>query len=766
MRLLRGRAPLLFFLTSLALLSAGGAARVLDAPNAVEGLWVAGTVLGLAASSAWTALAVRRRRPSVDVIAVLALAGALAVHEPFAGAMVTVMLASGQVLEARAAARARRELGLLVERAPRTARRRRGDVLEEVPVEEVRRGDALVVGAGEVVPVDGRLLGPGVFDESALTGEALPVERQGGDEVRSGVVDAGGPVDLLATSVAAESTYAGVVRLVAQAQASTAPFVRTADRVAVLFVPLTLALAGGAWIVSGELVRAVAVLVVATPCPLLLAAPIAVMSGLSRAAGRGVVVKGGGALERLAAGRVVLFDKTGTLTQGRPTVTGVVTAEGVDADTLLRLAACLDQLSSHVLADAVVAAAARRGLALTVPTDVCEVHGYGVRGTVDGHEVRLGKASWIVADASPAWVRQVRRRADLDGSITVFAALDGVPAGAFLLADPIRPDAPRMVRALRTAGVDRVVLVTGDRADVAGTVGRVVGVDAVLSDHDPADKLAAIREESRAAPTIMVGDGINDAPALAAAGVGVALAARGATASSEAADVVLTVDRVDALADAILIARRSGAIAWQAVLVGMGLSAVAMVVAAAGYLPPAPGAVLQEGIDVLAIGLALRAVLPGRVHTLTMAPEDVALALRLREQHDAVLSEVEQIRAVADGLSSDEIDLAPTRRLLERLEATLVPHERADEQLLVPLVSRALGGTDATAALSRTHAEIEYQVGRLRRLLASTDGQPADEGDVVELRRLLYGLYAVLRLHNAQEEEGAFSLVPGQPSGV
>ncbi|HET6967086.1 MAG TPA: heavy metal translocating P-type ATPase, partial [Ornithinibacter sp.] len=576
MRWSRERMPLQLFLASLALLVSGGVAWFLDADDVAGWLWVAGTVLGLVVSLAWTVAAVRRRQPSVDVIAVLALGGALAVGESFAGAMITVMLASGRLLEARAAARARRELGLLVARAPRSARRRRDGRVEEVPVDAVVRGDRLVVGPGEVVPVDGRLVGPGVLDESALTGEPLPVERPPGDEVRSGVVNAGDPLELLATSVAAESTYAGVVRLVEQAQASSAPFVRAADRVAVLFVPLTLALAGAAWAWAGDPVRAVAVLVVATPCPLLLAAPIAIMSGLSRAARRGVVVKGGSALERLAAGRVVLFDKTGTLTQGRPTVTGVVTAgPHVEADTLLRLAASVDQLSAHVLADSVVAAARRRELALTVPTDVVEEHGYGLRGTVDGLEVRLGKSSWIVPDPAPAWVRQVRRRADLDGSMTVFVAVDGVPAGAVLLEDPIRPDAPRMVRALRAAGLERVVLLTGDRADVAGTVGRVVGVDTVLADRDPADKLAAIREESLGAATIMVGDGVNDAPALAAAGVGVALAARGATASSEAADVILTVDRVDALADAILIAGRSRTIAVQAVVVGMGLSLLA-----------------------------------------------------------------------------------------------------------------------------------------------------------------------------------------------
>ncbi len=757
---------LLLFASSAVLLLGGGAAWLLRAATVSTSLWVAGTVLGLVFSIAWTVGAIRRREPSVDIIALLALAGALWVNEPFAGAMITVMLASGQLLEARAAARARRELSLLVERAPRTARRRLEGGVVEVGVDEVSRGDRILVGTGEVVPVDGRLVSGGILDEAALTGESLPVERPAGDEVRSGVVNAGPPIELVATSVAAESTYAGVVRLVEQAQASSAPFVRAADRIAVVFVPLTLLLAGVAWALSGDPLRAVAVLVVATPCPLLLAAPIAIMAGLSRAAHIGVIVKGGGALERLSAGRVILFDKTGTLTQGQPTLSDVVTASNhVDADEVLRLAASLDQVSPHVLASSIVTAATRRNLTLAMPEDVQEVHGYGLCGRVDGHEVRVGKAEWIVKETDPAWVRQVLRRANLDSSLTVFVAIDGAPAGAFLLQDPIRSDAPRMVRALREAGIGRVVLVTGDRADIADSVGRIVGVDTVLSDCDPADKLAAIQSEAAHAPTIMVGDGVNDAPALAAAGVGVALASRGATASSEAADVVLTVDRLDALADAILIARRSRSIALQAVLVGMGLSLVAMVAAALGALPPAAGAVIQEVIDVLAIGIALLALLPGKVHTIAMPAADIAIAHGLKVEHDAVLAVVEQIRAVADTLSTQNCDLVPAHTLLVRLEGELLPHERADEARLLPLVDRALGSSDTTAAMSRTHAEIEHQVSRLRRLLSDLDNDNVLPEDVVELRRLLYGLYAVLRLHNAQEEEGAFSLVPARAAG-
>jgi heavy metal translocating P-type ATPase len=761
-----------FGVAALGLLSGLGC-RLAGSAGLADGVWLVVTVLGLVASTAATVIAVHRRRASVDVIALLALAGALVVGEVFAGAVITLMLASGTLLEARAAARARRELSLLVERAPRTARRHDGDTLRTVAVDQVLRGDLLLVGAGEIVPVDGRLQAPGVFDESALTGEAMPVERPAGDDVRSGVVNLAQPVDLVATAPAADSTYAGVVRLVEQAQASTAPFVRSADRFAVFFVPLTLALAGAAWLLSGDPVRAVAVLVVATPCPLLLAAPIAIMSGLSRAARIGVVIKGGGALERLAAGRVMLFDKTGTLTQGRPVVTDVVTAPTMSADELLRLAASLDQVSAHVLAGPIVAAARRRGLVIDLPDAVNEQHGYGVEGTVGGRSVRLGKAAWIVPGTQPAWVRQVRRRAALDGSLTVFAAVDGVPAGAFLLEDPVRPDAPRMIRALRQAGITRTVLITGDRADTAETVARITGVDAVHADHDPAEKLAVILAESRTAPTIMVGDGINDAPALAAAGVGVALAARGATASSEAADVVLTVDRIDALADAIMISRRARRIAVQSSMIGMGLSLVAMIAAAAGLLAPAVGALLQEVIDVAAIASALRALRPIARHNPTLPPADRDLAVRLRDEHASLRPVVEDVRAVADTLTSRpgtsgqvQVDLEPARALLAHLQTQVVPHERAEQDQLYPAVARALGGADPIGAMSRSHAEIEHQVSRLARLLTDIGAAAPEPEDVVELCRLLYGLYAVLRLHNAQEDEWAFSLLPDTPAPV
>lgn len=755
------RRELLLFVVTLGLLAAGVVAYLLGIREVATRLWVAATLLGLLYSTGTVAAAVRRRKPSVDVIAWLALLGAFLVDQALAGAVVAVMLGTGAVLEARAAARARRELSLLASRAPRMARRI-GDGMQEVPVAEVVGGDRLVVGSGEIVPVDGRLVQPGAFDESALTGEALPVDRHVGEDVRSGVVNAGPPVEMTATATAAGSTYAGVVRLVEQAQAANAPFVRVADRFAVGFVPLTLALAGAAWALASNPVRAVAVLVVATPCPLLIAAPIAIMSGLSRAARRGVVVKGGAALEQLAAGRVLLFDKTGTLTQGRPALTDIVTANGVEPDDVLRAAAALDQVSAHVVAASIVSAARARDLALTTPQQVQERPGEGIEGLVDGRLVRLGSASSIAEDAhSATWVRRARLRAELEGSLSIFVEIDGRPTGVLLMEDPIRTDAPRMVRALRTSGIARIALITGDRADIAETVGRVVGVDAVYAERDPQEKLTIVRDEQSRAATIMAGDGINDAPALAAAGVGVALAARGASASAEAADVVLTKDRIDALADAILIARRARRIALIAVIVGMGLSLVAMAAAAAGFLSPAFGAILQEGIDVISILIALIALTPARSYTVALNPGEVAAARMLYGQHRAVVPVVAQVRTVADSLSTANAAQAiePVRHLLDQLEKRLLPHERAEDADLLPIVARAVGGGDPTGSLSRTHGEIEHYVSRLRRVLTDLEATGEAE-DVVELRRLLYGLHAILRLHNAQEEEGVFSLLP------
>jgi heavy metal translocating P-type ATPase len=755
--------------TSLALavagLVGGLGARLAGADRLGDLLLSLTVVVGLVPLAVSVARAVGRREPGVDVIALLAMAGALALGELLAGAVIAVMLASGRLLEAYAAGRARRELRALLERAPRTVHRYQDGGLASPPLEQVRPGDRLLVKPGEVVPVDGLVQGPtAVLDESALTGEAVPVERADGDRVRSGVVNAGSPFDLRATTTAATSTYAAILRLVEEAQASRAPLVRLADRYALAFVPLTLAVAGAAWLGSGEATRALAVLVVATPCPLILAVPVAIVAGISRAARRGIVVKSGTALERLAAGRVLLFDKTGTLTAGAPVVAEVQAVDS-DGDELLGLAASLDQVSQHVLAGAIVRAAAGRRLPLVFPVEVEEEPGRGVRGRVGGRRVAVGKAAWVAAGQPlPPWARRLRRRGALEGFSTVFVAVDDVLAGALAISDPVRPDAARTLRQLRRAGLQRVVLVTGDHPDTAELVGAAVGVDEVLAERSPAEKLEAVQLQRAAGPTIMVGDGINDAPALAAADVGVAMGARGATASSEAADVVLVVDHLDRLAEGIEVARRSRRIALESVLAGMGLSLAAMVVAAAGLLVPVAGAVVQEAIDVAVIANALRALGAGRTRRRRPAAGSVVLGQRFRAEHRELLGVLDRVRDVADGLDRlpPRLALAEATAVHRFLVDRLLPHEEAEDRLLYPLVAELLGGEDPTAPMSRAHAEIAHLTRLLGGVLADLGPAGPEPEDLTDLRRILYGIHAILRLHFAQEEEAYLSLLdPG-----
>jgi heavy metal translocating P-type ATPase len=739
-------------------LGVGGILHLAGAGAAGNVAWIVGGAVG-AAYSLWSMLdSLRRGRLGVDAIALLALLGALAVGEYLAAAVISVMVASGRALEGWAAGRARRDLRALLQRAPRTAHRYDEGVLRLVDAADVAVGDRLLVGPGELVPVDGTLLSGAVLDESALTGESLPVERASGEPVRSGVLNAGSPFDVRATAAASESTYAGIIRLVSQAEASPAPFVRLADRYALWFLGVSLGVAAAAWIAGGA-ARAVAVLVVATPCPLILAAPVALVAGLSRGARRGVVIKGGGVLERLARCTTLLIDKTGTLTSGRPALAAMVPAGTVTPQELLALAASLDQVSSHVLAHAVVEAATDHACKLVLPTEVEEVAGQGIRGIVDGHRVALGKAAWVGVSGAPSWAKAARRRARLDGSLTVFAAVDGEPAGVLVLDDPIRRDAAKTIRSLHRSGIERIVMVTGDRTEVADTVGAVIGVDEVLAERTPSEKLDVVRAEHQRAPTMMVGDGINDAPALALADVGIAMGARGASASSEAADVVLTVDRLDRVGEARSLARRSRRIALESVVAGMAMSLAAMGLAAVGLLPAVWGAILQEAIDVAVILNALRALRPATTEV-RLTGEDTELTQRFQAEHRAIATDIERIRLAADSLGNVDPDaaIAQVRRVHRLLVDEIEPHEEAEEAVLYPALNRLLGGNDPTGPMSRAHVEITHQTRRLGQLLDDIGTTGPDDEDIAELRGLLYGLHAVLRLHTTQEEEHYLSL--------
>lgn len=747
---------------------AGGGAWLAGWNGVADVLWAATTAAGLAPITVSIVRDVIRRKAGVDVIALLAMAAALALGEYFPGAIIAVMYATGSALESFANRRAQGELRALVERAPRVVHRYDGDQLTAPELADVRPRDRLMVQPGEIVPVDGVLAETrAMLDESALTGESQLAEHEPGSGIRSGAVNAGAGFDMFATSTADESTYSGIVRLVRDAQASKAPFVRLADRFALGFLAVTLAVVSAAWALSGDPVRALAVLVVATPCPLILAAPVAIMSGISRAASRGIILKGGGALESLGRARVLLFDKTGTLTAGRPVVTGVEAPGAFDSNEVLRLAASLDQMSPHILASAIMHAARERHIVLSFPENVEDETGQGLRGRVEGHDVAVGRIDWVTSgQPQPEWARRLRRRTSFEGSANVFVAIDGALAGAMILDDPIRPDTARTLRALRRAGIERLVMVTGDHIDVAETVGAAVGVDDVLADRTPGEKVEAVQAERQHGLTVMVGDGINDAPALAAADVGVAMGARGATASSEAADVVLVVDRLDRLIEAMHIARRARGIAMQSVVAGMGLSVLAMIAAAFGFLTPAVGALLQEAIDVAVILNALRA-LGGYDTNVHAVGVEARLSQRFQAEHTELLPVVDQIRQVADRLDAIEPSAALTelQGVHQFLVERLVPHEMDEEHTLYPALATLLGGDDPTGTMSRGHAEIVHRTRVLGRTIEDLPPSGPRDEDFSELRRILYGLHAILRLHFAQEEEAYLSLFPPAPVG-
>ncbi|MEM5339753.1 heavy metal translocating P-type ATPase [Paraburkholderia azotifigens] len=734
----------------------------LDDVALAHALWAVGTLPVLLALLVSIVKALQRHEAGVDVLALLAIGFALGLSEFLTAAVISLMLASGRALEAYAQERARREMTALLSRAPRHANRFEGGEWRRVELDAVRPGDRLLVRSGDLVPVDGSLIGHAQLDESTLTGESVIQQRSPGEPVNSGVVSVGAAFEMVAAASAADSTFAGIVRMVQSAQRERSPASRLADRYALWFVLAALALAAGSWLISGEIARALAVLVVATPCPLILAVPVAIVSGMSRCAKRGVLVKGGGPLERLAQASVLFFDKTGTLTGGQARLVAIEAGIGTSPETVLRVAASLGQASAHVISEAVTAAARGRKLPLSLPTRVEERPGAGVQGEVDGHIVAIGSYDFVSSLATPApWCEAFLHRLTYEGASAVFVGVDGNMVGALQMADQIRLETPRALRLLKQEGVKRIVMLTGDRRDVAETVGAMLGVTEVRPELSPADKLAAIQAARREGPVVMVGDGINDAPALAAADVGVAMGARGAAASSEAADVVLLVDRLDRLVEGFRVAKQTRRIAVQSVMAGMALSVSAMVVAAFGFLPPLSGALLQEIIDVAVIANALRALrIRSTAMTGSLARSDED---RLKTEHVELGPVVGQIRELADtlpGLPGPSVAGA-LANMSDLLAHKLIPHEQRDDQEVYPDLARLLGGEDPMAAMSATHREI-FRISRLLQQMTETvPAEGPDAESIREFQRLLYGLDAIVRLHCAQEEELFHTLAEG-----
>ncbi|MHC5795880.1 heavy metal translocating P-type ATPase [Lacisediminihabitans sp. FW035] len=544
----------------------------------------------------------------IDILAIVAIVSTVLVGEFVASIIIVFMVAGGKALEDFAQGRARRELDALLAREPQVAHRVRpgSDVIEDITAAEVLVGDTILVRSGEVVPVDALLVSASAsFDESSLTGESMPVTRLAGDTVLSGSVNGVTATTITAAALARDSQFQAIVALVESASSNRAPVVRLADRYAIPFTVVSLAIAAVAWIVSGDPVRFAEVLVLATPCPLVLAAPVAFLGGMSRAAHRGIIVKGGGVLETLARVRTAVFDKTGTLTVGAPTITRILAREPWgEADLLCRVASA-ERFSSHVLAASIVRAAEDRGLVLQPTEQATEVAAQGVTALIAGETIAIGTLAFVTAAAADTEAMVL-----VGGELAIYVAIAGRFAGAVVASDPVRGNARETIAQLGALGVRETVMLTGDARATAEHVASAVGISRFTADCLPVDKVVAVREIADR-PVLMVGDGVNDAPVLAAADVGIAMGARGATAASESAAAVILLDDISVVALAIRIGQDTVRIALQSIWLGIALSIALMVIASFGVIPATLGAAIQEIVDLATILNALRAIGPG-----------------------------------------------------------------------------------------------------------------------------------------------------------
>lgn len=549
----------------------------------------------------------------IDILAATAIVTSVVLGQYWAALVVVLMLTGGTSLEDFADHRAKSELDALLQHAPQTARVIRKGKTSEIPVSDIRLNDKIVIKAGELVPVDAVILeGSASFDESSLTGESLPQLKQTNATLLSGSINLDGAVTVKAIATAENSQYQQIIKLVRGAQSTQAPFVRLADRYSLPFTVASYALAGSVWVISGHAIRFLEVIIVATPCPLLLAAPIALISGMARASRYGIIVKTGLALERMAESKVVAFDKTGTLTKGIPVVHEIVTFNGFSSEEVLRLAASLEQSSNHVLAQAIVAEARDKNLKLIKAKHVQEVAGLGVQAHVRGQQLLVGRLSLLEDNGVKLPSKFKPARFD---QTAAFVAIDGQLAGVITLHDEVRPEAAETLKQLHNLGIRELIMVTGDNAATANAIAKQLGIDHVHAETLPADKIKVLSEVKQH-PYIFVGDGVNDAPILTAADVGIALGARGSAAASESADVVIMLDDVSRVSTALEIAKKTFGIARQSILFGIFLSVLLMVIFATGKFPPLLGAVLQEVVDVVVIFNALRAhiIRPSIVH--------------------------------------------------------------------------------------------------------------------------------------------------------
>jgi heavy metal translocating P-type ATPase len=566
-----------------------------------------------------------------DIVAMLAIITAILTNEAFPGVIIVIMQSGGKALEDYAFRKATTSLDELMTRSPKIAHRKVNDkVVEDVGVERIRIGDHLVIRPGDLVPVDGTIVsGNGQIDESSLTGEPLSKIKHIGEEVFSGTINTGNIFEIKAIRISDESQYSKIVKLVKKAREEKAPIQRLADKYAIWFTPITLAMCGIGWLLTQNTQTILSVLVVATPCPLIFATPVAIIGGIDKAAKQSIIVKSGAAIEQISRADAAVFDKTGTITYGMPVVEDIILLDDFKKnkngksieytkDDILFKAASLEQMSSHPSAQSITKAGKEKFNNLALPTSFHEKSGLGVEGYVNGEHILVGSSNYVESQSKTNTnYDTINRNGDLLKTVTEFQKLgrmvvlvniNGTNAGIIKFTDKIRDGVVNMIQNLRKEGIKETILLTGDSLDNAKSIANQTGVDNYKYDLLPEDKVNEVKKlKEKFNDIIMIGDGINDAPALATATVGIAMGAKGTAISAEAADVVLLVDDVTKVSNVIHIGKKTIKIAKQSIFVGIGLSFLLMIFASFGLILPSVGALLQEALDIAVILNALRA---------------------------------------------------------------------------------------------------------------------------------------------------------------
>jgi heavy metal translocating P-type ATPase len=534
----------------------------------------------------------------VDILAISAIAATLAVGNYWAALIILIMITGGDSLEDYAQKKARKDLKSLLDNTPRIAHKKIGNDLNDVPVDDIKIGDIIIVKPKETVPVDGILLSDEVLlDESSLTGESKPVNKTKGNSLWSGSVNGSGVITIQVSKLAKDSQYQQLVQLVHNSEKEPAHFVRMADRYALPFTIVAFLIAGISYMITKDPNRIAEVLVVASPCPLILAAPIALISGMSRSSRNGVVIKSGTVIEKLDKMRAIAFDKTGTLTKGDLAVDEIIPENLYSKEELIDLVASVEQQSSHVLAVSVMKHIGSKNIPLA--TDLKEVEGKGIEGKVNDQWVKVGKLDFVTD-------QQIQLKSE---QTSLFVSVEGRYAGEITFSDEVRPEARQTIAQLMKMGIRKIMMITGDKQNISETIAKEIGISEVHFGCLPEDKLKILKNVSdEFRPIVMVGDGVNDAPSLTVADVGIAMGAKGSSAASDSADVVILKDNLEKVSDTVIISRETMKIARQSVFIGIAVCTVLMLIAAFGLLPALLGAGLQEVVDVISITSALRAL--------------------------------------------------------------------------------------------------------------------------------------------------------------